>query len=72
MKDSFGLIFGINTWMSLLFTVIFTVFVVSGSVVTLNPRQQYTIYGCYFFGLAVVYTLYGAFRSWQGGKRRRI
>lgn len=71
VRDSFGLIFGINTWMGLLFTVIFTVFVVSGSVVTLNPREQYTIYGYYFFALAVVFSLYGAFRCRQGGKRSR-
>lgn len=59
VQDSFALIFGINSWLSKLLVLLFTVVVVSGKVLLFNPREQYSIFGYYFFALAVAFGGYG-------------
>ncbi|XP_065076296.1 thiamine transporter 1-like [Ochlerotatus camptorhynchus] len=54
-QDSFGLIFGINTFVALVFQSILTVVVISESGLMLSPRGQFKVYGGYFLVLAVVY-----------------
>lgn len=68
VQDSFGLIFGINTWFALLFTFVFTFVVVSGTFFSLNPGEQYTIYGCYFFVLAIAFAFYGIVKGRKKNK----
>lgn len=53
--DSFALIFGINTFLALIFQSIFTLVVVSDTGFTLTPRYQYVVNGSYFLTLAVLY-----------------
>ncbi|XP_053686826.1 folate-like transporter 3 [Sabethes cyaneus] len=54
-EDSFGLIFGINTFVALVFQTILTVVVISESGLMLTPRGQFKVYGSYFLVLALVY-----------------
>nr|XP_029712065.1 folate transporter 1-like [Aedes albopictus] len=54
-EDSFGLIFGINTFVALAFQSILTVVVISESGLMLMPRGQFKVYGGYFLALAAVY-----------------
>lgn len=54
-EDSFGLIFGINTFVALAFQSILTVVVISESGLMLTPRGQFKVYGGYFLALAAVY-----------------
>ncbi|XP_055536529.1 reduced folate transporter-like isoform X3 [Wyeomyia smithii] len=54
-EDSFGLIFGINTFIALAFQSILTVVVISESGLMLSPRDQFKVYGGYFLALALVY-----------------
>lgn len=72
VQDSFGLIFGINTWFALLFTLIFTVVVVSSNAFELNPKEQYTIYGSYFFVLAVGMTAIGVYKLMGQKKKKTV
>ncbi|XP_062550418.1 folate-like transporter 3 [Armigeres subalbatus] len=62
-EDSFGLIFGINTFVALAFQTILTVVVISESGLMLSPRGQFKVYGGYFLALAVVYLLPATVRS---------
>ncbi|EDS43661.1 conserved hypothetical protein [Culex quinquefasciatus] len=54
-EDSFGLVFGINTFVALVFQSILTVVVISESGLALTPRGQFKVYGGYFLVLAVIY-----------------
>ncbi|KAL1378303.1 hypothetical protein pipiens_004024 [Culex pipiens pipiens] len=54
-EDSFGLVFGINTFVALVFQSILTVVVISESGLALTPRGQFKVYGGYFLALAVIY-----------------
>lgn len=55
--DSFGLIFGINTFLALLFQTILTISVASEGGFALDIQGQFVTYGGYFLGLAVIYAL---------------
>lgn len=53
--DSFGLVFGINTFVAVLLQSILTVTVVANEVLALTIFQQFTVYAVYFFALAAIY-----------------
>ncbi len=56
--DSFALIFGINTTVALVIQVIFTViFVTDTASLLLSPREQFLVFGIYFIGLGVIYSI---------------
>ncbi|KAH8403136.1 hypothetical protein KR222_005775 [Zaprionus bogoriensis] len=55
VDDSFGLIFGINTLLSLILQSILTVVVVTDSGFGLQPREQYIVYGCYYICVSAIY-----------------
>nr|CAD7401272.1 unnamed protein product [Timema poppensis] len=63
-EDSYGLIFGVNTLLTLLVQTLITLVVVSSTGLALGPRQQYMVYGGYFivlggvFGIFAVKTLF--------------
>lgn len=52
-EDSYGLVFGINMFMSLLLQTLLTVVVVQ--VLELSPHTQFIVYGVYFLILATVF-----------------
>jgi solute carrier family 19 (thiamine transporter), member 2/3 len=54
--DSFALIFGINTFVALLFQSVLTFVVIQ--LLKLSTRQQFLVYGCYFIGLSVMYLIF--------------
>lgn len=57
-EDSFALIFGINTLVALIIQTIFTViFVTETASFTLTPRQQFNVFGYYFIGLGVIFSI---------------
>ncbi|TGZ56617.1 thiamine transporter 2 [Temnothorax longispinosus] len=56
-EDSYGLVFGMNTFFALLTQSILTLVVVN--TLMLNIRQQFFVYGSYFLILAVVYIVMG-------------
>lgn len=53
--DSFGLVFGINTFVAVLLQTILTLTVVSDEGLALTVFQQYTVYAVYFFVLSAIY-----------------
>ncbi|XP_063704597.1 thiamine transporter 1-like [Culicoides brevitarsis] len=55
--DSFGLIFGINTFLALVFQTVLTILVTSESGFALDVRQQFVTFGGYFMGLSVIYII---------------
>lgn len=56
--DSFALIFGINTLVALVIQTIFTViFVTETASLSFSPRQQFYVFGYYFIGLGVMYSI---------------
>ncbi|XP_076165974.1 thiamine transporter 1 [Ptiloglossa arizonensis] len=67
-KDSYGLIFGINTFFALLLQSILTAIVVNGSL-GLDLRSQYFIYGGYFIVIAILYTIIGIFNIVKHSKK---
>ncbi|KAG5324338.1 S19A3 protein, partial [Acromyrmex heyeri] len=56
-EDSYGLVFGINTFFALLTQSLLTLVVVN--ILTLNIRQQFFVYGSYFLILTVIYIVMG-------------
>ncbi|XP_076662579.1 thiamine transporter 1 [Halictus rubicundus] len=67
-EDSYGLIFGINTFFALALQSILTAVVVNGNL-GLNLRSQYLIYGGYFIVIAMLYTIIGIFNIARNFKR---
>lgn len=55
--DSFALIFGINTFLALVFQSLFTLIVVSDTGLALSPKYQYVVNGSYFLVLALLYAI---------------
>nr|CAD7441102.1 unnamed protein product [Timema bartmani] len=53
--DSYGLIFGLNTFLALVLQTILTVVVAGGSVLALSTREQFLVYGGYFIVLGVAF-----------------
>ena len=54
-EDSFGLVFGINTTMALIFQTILTLIVISENGFALSPKGQFTVYAFYFIGVGILY-----------------
>lgn len=70
--DSFGLVFGMNTLLALVFQTILTLVVVSESGFGLNLRDQFKVNSGYFAVLAVCFGLTGIGRLiWRRCRRRR-
>lgn len=53
--DSFGLIFGINTFVALIMQSLLTVILVSGKLLVLNVIQQFLVYAGFYFVFAALY-----------------
>ncbi|RZC35229.1 thiamine transporter 2-like [Asbolus verrucosus] len=67
--DSYGLVFGINTFVALAFQAILTAVVVTKGVgFALPPRDQYFVYGIYHIAISVMYIGIGL-GSWLSSKR---
>ncbi|XP_032593426.1 thiamine transporter 1 isoform X2 [Drosophila grimshawi] len=56
-EESFGLVFGINTLLALVFQSLLTVIVVSETGFELAPVGQYTVYAFYFIAVAIIYLI---------------
>lgn len=50
-EESFGLVFGENTFIALAFQTLLTITVVSNSGLSLDVRGQYTVYAFYYSGI---------------------
>ncbi|KAJ8940041.1 hypothetical protein NQ314_010873 [Rhamnusium bicolor] len=67
--ESYGLVFGINTFVALCFQSILTAVVVRGGIgFALAPRGQYFVYGCFHIVIAIIFIVIG-FLSWLFDKR---
>jgi len=55
--DTFGLIFGINTFVALIMQSALTIVVVSGSVLQLGVIEQFLVYAGFYFAFAGLYGL---------------
>jgi thiamine transporter 2/3 len=67
--DSYGLVFGINTFVALAFQSVLTAVVVTKGVgFALGPRDQYFVYGIYHIAISVIYIAIGL-ASWLSSKR---
>lgn len=54
-EDSFGLIFGVNTFIALVLQTLLNILVVSESVFCLDIIGQYTVYAFYFIVIGIMY-----------------
>lgn len=67
--DSYGLVFGMNTFVALAFQSILTALVVTKGVgFALAPRDQYFVYGIYHVAISVAYIAIGL-ATWLSSKR---
>ncbi|XP_055382527.1 thiamine transporter 1-like [Condylostylus longicornis] len=62
-EDSFGLVFGVNTFIGLVIQTILTVLVVDGSVILLDIFGQYFVYSGYFITVGVSFCLFILFET---------
>lgn len=69
--DSFGLIFGINTFLALVFQTILTILVATEEGFELDIQGQFITYGGYFCGLAVIYALVAIAQLMSSALRRK-
>ncbi|KAH1004478.1 thiamine transporter 1 [Dendroctonus ponderosae] len=68
-EDSYGLIFGINTFVALLFQTLLTLAAVTGHLgFALPPQSQYFVYGVLHVILGVIYIVIGLI-CWLSSKR---
>lgn len=59
-NESYGLVFGVNSFLGLVAQTILTAIVVTKGVgFALAPREQYFVYGLFFIGIAVIYIVVG-------------
>ncbi|XP_017083787.2 thiamine transporter 1 [Drosophila eugracilis] len=56
-EESFGLVFGVNTFVALLFQSLLTMMFVTKTGFELDPVGQYTAYAFYFIGVGVLYLI---------------
>ncbi|XP_050097069.1 folate transporter 1-like [Anopheles aquasalis] len=56
-EDSFGLIFGINTFVAIGVQALLTLATISERGLMLDPREQFKVYGGYFLVLAIIYLI---------------
>ncbi|KFB48653.1 AGAP006349-PA-like protein [Anopheles sinensis] len=56
-EDSFGLIFGINTFVAIGMQALLTLATISERGLMLDPREQFKVYGGYFLVLSVIYLI---------------
>lgn len=68
VDDSFALIFGINTFLALVFQSLFTVIFVNG--LELSPKYQYVVNGSYFLVLALIYLVFALIEIFLTKRRR--
>ncbi|KAJ8916170.1 hypothetical protein NQ315_016309 [Exocentrus adspersus] len=67
--ESYGLVFGFNTFVAVAFQSLLTAIVVRGGIgFALNPRDQYFVYGCFHILVAVIYIIIGL-STWLTSKR---
>lgn len=59
-EDSYGLVFGFNTLLALVFQSLLTLTFVTGDILfAFSPRNQYLTYGIYHFATAAIYIVIG-------------
>ncbi|EDV49586.1 thiamine transporter 1 [Drosophila erecta] len=56
-EESFGLVFGVNTFVALIFQSLLTMIFVTDTGFELDPVGQYTAYAFYFIGAGVLYLI---------------
>uniref|UniRef100_A0A182WCD3 Uncharacterized protein n=1 Tax=Anopheles minimus TaxID=112268 RepID=A0A182WCD3_9DIPT len=56
-EDSFGLIFGINTFVAIGVQALLTLATISERGLMLDPRDQFKVYGGYFLVLSIIYLI---------------
>lgn len=61
-KDTYGLIFGMNTFVAILLQTILTLIFVDNVGLHLQPRKQFTMYGIYFGILSTLFAVMAVFR----------
>uniref|UniRef100_A0A1I8PS62 Uncharacterized protein n=1 Tax=Stomoxys calcitrans TaxID=35570 RepID=A0A1I8PS62_STOCA len=54
-EDSFGLVFGINTMIALIFQTIITLVIISEGGLALSTKGQFTVYAFYFIAVGIIY-----------------
>lgn len=54
-NDTFGLIFGVNTFVALVLQTLLTIFLVSGNDFVLNVIEQFLVYAGFYFVFATLY-----------------
>ena len=57
-ENSYGLVFGINSWLALGLEVILTITVADSAGLNLDPRDQFYVYGGYFLATGLLFVLY--------------
>lgn len=63
--ESYGLVFGVNTFVAVAFQSLLTAIVVRGGIgFALSPRDQYFVYGCFHVTVAILYIVIG-FVTWH-------
>ncbi|KAL1513893.1 hypothetical protein ABEB36_003233 [Hypothenemus hampei] len=68
-EDSYGVIFGLNTFVGLLFQTALTLVVVTDNMgFALPPRKQYFVYGVFHVILGIIYIIIGLI-CWLASKR---
>ncbi|EDW15150.1 thiamine transporter 1 [Drosophila mojavensis] len=70
-EESFGLVFGINTLLALVFQSLLTIIVVSETGFELSPVDQYAVYAFYFIAVALIYFISVLVEHlWQRGSKQ--
>lgn len=69
--DSFGLVFGMNTFLALLLQTILTIIIVSNTIYDLTIFEQYMFYGYFYILLGCIYFVILSFEMYQSHCKKR-
>jgi len=69
-SQRFALIFGLNTFLSLILNTLITVIFIDGSgPVTLSIKESYLLFSCYFAGASVIFLTFAIYSWWSVRKQ---
>lgn len=70
--DSFGLVFGFNTFVALILQTIMNIIIIDGAVISLSIEEQYTVYAFYFIIVGIIYFAFAIFEYFNFFRAKKV
>ncbi|KAL5290492.1 SLC19A2.2 family protein [Megaselia abdita] len=71
-EDSFGLVFGFNTFVALILQTVMNIIILDGAVLTLGIEEQYMVYAFYFIVIGIIYLVFAILEYFNFFKSNKV